>query len=91
MNKYHLEILEEIKKNAGNGTKHSWDSNYLGSKDFHFNLSNPVKRHILKDWIKNHKNLSLEEFSNLLDSLYKGKSYEEKTMVGYLLEYFPKQ
>lgn len=90
MNNYHHGILEEVKRYAGKGTKHSWDSNYLGSRDFHYNLSNPVKREILKNWIKNHKDLSLEKFTQLLDSLYKGKSYDEKTMAGYLLEYFPK-
>lgn len=88
MNNYHQEILEEIKKYTGKGTKHSWDANYLGSKDFHYSLSNPIKRQVIKNWIKNHKGISLEEFSSLLTSLYISTSYEEKTMAGYLLEYF---
>ena len=46
MNKYHQEILREIKKNSGNGTKHSWDGNYLGSDHFHYNLTNVLKRQI---------------------------------------------
>lgn len=90
MHKYHQDILGEIKRSAGKGTKHSWDSNYLGSKDFHYNISNPIKRQIIKNWITNHQDLSLAEFTRLLDSLYKGKSYEEKTMAGYLLGYLPK-
>lgn len=90
MNKYHQEILEEIKKYTGKGTKYSWDANYLGSKDFHYSLSNPIKRQIIKNWINNHRSISLEEFSSLLTSLYSNTSYEEKTVAGYLLEYFPK-
>lgn len=89
VNKYHQEILDEIKKNTGKGTKHSWDDNYLGSGHVYYNLTNPLKRKIAKDWASKHKTISLEEFIKLLDSSYKGDSYEEKTMVGILLEYLP--
>lgn len=90
MNKHHQEVLQEIKKHAGEGTKHSWDNNYLGSGHFYYNLCNPLKRDIVKEWLRSHKNVSLGEFVDLLDSLYKGKSYEEKTIAGILLGYVPK-
>lgn len=90
MNKYHQEILEEIKRSAGKGTKHSWNDNYLGSGHFYYNLSNPIKRQIAKEFVKSHRNISLEEYRDLLDSLYKGDSYEEKTIAGYLLFYLHK-
>lgn len=89
MNKYHQEILREIKKNSGNGTKHSWDGNYLGSDHFHYNLTNVLKRQIAKDFIKKHKGLSFDEISKLLDHLYKGTSYEEKSIAGIFIEYLP--
>lgn len=90
MNSYHQEILSEIKRQAGNGTKHSWSDAYLGSGHFYYSLSVPNKRLIAKTWAKNHQAIQLPEFINLLDSLYKGESYEEKTIASELLEYLPK-
>lgn len=90
MNKYHQEILREIKNYSGNETKHGWNDNYLGNKHFYYNLSNPLKREITKSFIKHNKAISLSDFIDLLNSLYKGNSYEEKTIAGYLLWYLPK-
>lgn len=90
MNKYHQEILEEIKKHSGKAGNSWHGSNYLGSGHFRFNISNPEKKSIAKVWVKNHQNLSLKEFLLLLDSLYAGRSYEEKTIGGYLLSFLPK-
>lgn len=90
MNKHHQEILEEIKKQAGKGTKHSGKDSYLGSGHIYYSLSNPVRREIIRGWVKTHKDITLREFTNLLNSLYKGKSYEEKTTAGMLLSYYPK-
>lgn len=89
INKSHQEILGELKKYAGNGTKHSWNGNYLGSNHFHYNLTNTLKRQIAKDFIKNHKDLSDFEISKLLGFLYNGKSYEEKSLAGIFIEYLP--
>ncbi len=46
MNKFHLEILEEIKKKSGKGSKHSGSDSYLSSGHFYYSVSNPIKR----DW-----------------------------------------
>lgn len=89
MDQFHREILKEIKQHSGHGTKHSWDANYLGNSDIHYNISNLLKRQIAKNFIKNHKDLTLDEFLKLLDSLYNGDSYEEKTIAGYLLYHLP--
>lgn len=90
MNKFHQELLGQIKKHAGKGTKQSASDSYIGSGHFYYSLSNPIKRQICKDWIKIHKEISIEEFTDLLDSLYKAPSYEEKTSAGMLLGYLPK-
>ncbi len=44
---------------------------------------------VIKEWARNHGNISLEDFIILLDSLAKGESHQEKTSVGKLLEYLP--
>lgn len=90
-NSLHQEILEKIKSGIDKDLKHSWGNNYLGSSHIYYNLPNPIKRKIVKDFVKKYKDmLILEDFVKLLDSLYKGKSYEEKTITGYLLFYLPK-
>lgn len=88
-NNFHQEILLEIKKQAGNGTSHSWSDSYLGTGHYYYSLSVPNKRLIAKTWAKNHQDIKLSEFIDLLDSLYRGESYEEKTTASELLEYLP--
>lgn len=122
MNKYHSEILKELKKhtildNKGFNPPLPLDLSLRASADFisqqgenidfpfvrlkRFNLqkylgsTHPVygvsvskKREIAKNWIKQHKNISFNQFIDLLDSLYDGKSYEEKTFAGILIDYF---
>lgn len=90
MNPYHLEILEEIKKHAGRGSAHSGSASYLGSSHFFYSIKVPIKRQVAKEWATNHRDISLKGLLDLLDSLFAGKSYEEKTIAGILLGYFPK-
>lgn len=46
-----------------------------------------MRRQIAKDWLKKNKEISDKEFIAVLDSLYQGKSHEEKTLASYLLGY----
>lgn len=89
MNKFHKEILKEIKEHTHKISNSTWVAKYLGTNHIYYSLSNPVKREIAKTWVKNHKDISILEFSNLLSSLYKGDSYEEKSIASYLLLYLP--
>lgn len=90
MSQFHEELLEGIKKVAMKPRQTSEDVNYLGTKHFHYGLSVPQKREIVKHCAKKHPNLKLDEFVALLISLSAGNSYEEKTMVGSLLGCYPK-
>ena len=87
MNKYHQEILEEIKKESSG--KEVSEDKYFGTKRINYKLSQPKSRIIAKEWSKNHQNISLEEFTLLLDSLYQGESHDERTFGSKLLEYLP--
>lgn len=96
MNKLHREILKGIKetsllelKDIDKNTK-VWGVNYSGTKRLNYKLSQPGVRHIAKKWIKKHKDISLEGFINLLNSLYQGQSHDERLFGGILLEYQPK-
>ncbi len=58
----------------------------LGTTHSLYSLNNPQKRKIVGAWWKNHRRVPVKEFISLLDSLYRGKSYDEKTIAGMLLE-----
>lgn len=78
------EILFELRRYSGHGTKHSGNAAYLGNTHFSYHISNPVKRKIAKEFIRD---IPLEEFVGLLNALFEGKSHEEKSIAGVLLEY----
>ncbi|MDP2930054.1 MAG: DNA alkylation repair protein [bacterium] len=92
MNKYHQEILKKIKKAQSEKRKaqsrklKSAPMGYLGNNHFRYCLSNPQERRIVADWQKVNKNIANKDFIGLLDSLYRAKSFEEKTIAGILLE-----
>jgi 3-methyladenine DNA glycosylase AlkD len=92
MDKHHAQILREIKKNAGKVAvaEKEWVKKYMGTRKVFYSLRSEVKNRIVRDWIKNHKNISLTEYEKFLNSLYNGKSHEEFSFAGRLLEYLPK-
>src|SRR3989344_6112389 len=90
MNKYHAGILEEIKKAARPVRDSHFNlQSYMGTKKPVFNIPNAKARTIAKTWVKNHSDISLDEFIKVLNSFYFGKSHNERTFGGFLLEYFP--
>jgi len=92
MNKYHQEILRAIKAEAKINSSHQSHNpqKYEGHNDFVYPLNNLSMRKIAQKWIREHPRLSLKELINLLNSLYQGKSSNEKSMGGMLLGYLPK-
>lgn len=87
-NKYHQEILRALKSKAKKGSKHG--AGYVGTNHLYYNIDVPTRRKIVKKWLKKHQNLSTTELVALIDSLSKGKSHEEISIRGLLLEYLPR-
>jgi 3-methyladenine DNA glycosylase AlkD len=87
MRKEHKNLLEKIRKHRGKGTQHTSNDSYILSGHFYYDVSVPVRRQIVKNWLKENKGISDKDFVAVLDSLYKGKSHEEKTVASYLLSY----
>jgi len=85
----HKRILAELKKHSGRGTTQSSSDSYLSSGHFYYDISVPVRRRIAKEWLKEHEDISAKEFLQVIDSLNRGKSYEEKTIASTLLGYHP--
>jgi len=93
MNKYHREILAEIRKAAGAPMKTIGDfkpDGYFGTKKPFYHLPSAKGKEIAKKWIKKHPTLTVKEFIEVLNSSYQGKSHNERTFGGRLLEYLPK-
>lgn len=88
MNKYHQEIVKLYDSYRGNyRSKH--DGSYIGSTKFSYSISTPESRKLIKNWLKK-KTLTVKEYKELLDSLSRGKSHNEFSTIGKLLEYLPK-
>jgi 3-methyladenine DNA glycosylase AlkD len=85
MNPLHKEILDAIKANSGKPTKQTFLDNYLGTTHPRYPINAPTLHKIAREWKKQHYDLPLDQFKNLLTSLIEGKSSTEKTMAGILL------
>jgi 3-methyladenine DNA glycosylase AlkD len=88
MNKYHEEIIDLFSSYKGN-YKSKHDQSYIGSSKFGYPISTPESRKIIKNWLKGHPDLTAKEFTELMDSLSLGKSFNEVTAIGKFLEYCP--
>ncbi len=83
MNKYHQEILKHIKKKSGAGSKHA--KSYCGTTKKYYDLRAADSKKIAKEFKKKYPDLTKKEFIQLLDSLAKGESHEEMSILGRLL------
>ena len=88
---HHQELLEEIKKNSGTPTQHTFLNNYLGSEHPRYPINAPAMRSIAKGWMKEHRDLKPHAFEALLTSLIEGESFNEKVMAGLLMDAARKQ
>lgn len=89
---YHQEILSEIRRQAAQEGAPYVDhgDDYIGTAKPCYLIRTPVIRQVAKDWIKRHPDLTPGDYLDLLNSLSQGKSHNEFSFVGILLEYMPK-
>lgn len=86
--------MEEIKRVAGTNKKvSSWfnPASYMGTTKPCLNITNPQMREIIKKWVREQKDISLNVLLSLLDSTFAGKSHTERSLGGKILEYLPEQ
>jgi 3-methyladenine DNA glycosylase AlkD len=86
MNVYHREILKLIKKNSGKPTRHTFLNSYLGTGHPRYPMNNAAMRAIAKSVIRKNA-LDESDFLELMTSLIEGKSFTEKSIAGFLLDY----
>ncbi len=88
MNKHHQEIIGLFSSYKSNySSKH--DNSYIGSKKISYPINTPTSRKLIKDWLKKIE-FTPETYRSLLDSLSRGKSHNEFSAIGKLLEFCPK-
>lgn len=87
MHPQHKILLEQIKNDVVHSKSQMPPNTDIASQRFLYHGSVPTRRKIAKAWLADHKDMSDAEFLAVLDSLYHGKSAEEKTIASYLLGY----
>lgn len=91
INKHHKYLLEQIKRLSETQPFESkLGASYDGHNEKTYKVSNPQLRKIVKSWVKENKSIALEDFIDLLNSIYKkSESSTEKYLGGFLIEYLP--
>lgn len=87
MNKYHQEILKEIRK-----IKRKWPvdqvafvKRYLGTDKEYYPLKAEDSKKIARQFLKKYPLISSKEFFAVVDSLFGGKTHQEMCLAGRLL------
>lgn len=88
MQKYHEDLRDLLKANSGKNIPKGFNLRYLGNEHVFYGVKTLVKRNIARDFYKSHKDLSKNDFFDLLDRLYKAPSYEEKTLASELVFFY---
>jgi 3-methyladenine DNA glycosylase AlkD len=91
MTSHHKELLDIIRKKSGKPTLQPFLNHYLGNNHPLYNISMPELRSAAKTWMKERRNLPVEEFIDLITSLMKGKTFTEKCLPGILMGYATKE
>ena len=84
---HHKVLLAGLEKHRRNHVHSHASDSYLSSGHHYYDVSVPIRRKLAKEWLKKNKSITVAEFLAVLESLYRGRSHEEKTLASILLEY----
>lgn len=85
MHQHHKALLAEIRKHQRKRDHGQANDSYLSSGHHYYDVSVPERRRISKDWVKANRSIADSAFVAVLESLFRGKSHEEKTLACILL------
>ncbi len=90
MNKYHQEILSEIKIISGNEIPNrlGFGIKYVGTDKNTYHLNTADIRKIAKNFVKNNP-YDLKKYTSLLDSLYSKGTFDEVSIAAKIVEFSP--
>jgi 3-methyladenine DNA glycosylase AlkD len=83
--KHHRSLLASIEKHRRHRAHTQANDSYLSSGHHYWDVSIPTLRMLAKEWLKQNKGADDTDFLAVVDSLYRGKSYEEKVLASILL------
>jgi 3-methyladenine DNA glycosylase AlkD len=81
----HRRLLADLKTHRRHRVHSQANDSYLSSGHHYWDVSIPCLRMLAKEWLKQNKGIGNSEFLAIIDSLYGGKSYEEKVLASILL------
>src|SRR5437660_12093973 len=87
MHAHHKTLLASLENHRRNRVHSQANDSYLSSGHLYYDVSVPIRRTLAKVWLKENKGIGDAEFSAVLESLYRGRSHEEKTLASILLSY----
>lgn len=88
---HHSNLLGSIREVSQKPPRNFNLPKYLGSIAENYFVTTIVKRQIAKDWARENKSISSTALVQLLNKLFKGKSFDEKSIASYILSYLPDQ
>ncbi|MBV8135293.1 MAG: DNA alkylation repair protein [Deltaproteobacteria bacterium] len=87
MHAHHRVLLGELQKHRRNRVHPQSNDSYLSSGHLYLDVPVPTRRTLAKAWLKENQGIPDAEFLAVVESLYRGMSYEEKTLASILLSY----
>ncbi|MEI8067351.1 MAG: DNA alkylation repair protein [Candidatus Shapirobacteria bacterium] len=89
-NNFHQEILKEIKKYSGNEVpnREGFGLKYVGTDKVSYHLNTKDTRQIAKGFTKVNQ-FDLDQYVELIDSLYRGESHDEINIAAKIIEFSP--
>jgi 3-methyladenine DNA glycosylase AlkD len=85
MHAHHKVLLAALLKHRRNRVHSQSNDSYLSSGHRYYDVSVPIRRTLANAWLRENEGIAGAEFIAVLDSLYRGKSHEEKTLASILL------
>ncbi len=90
MNPQHRFLLDQFQNTRPGRGQTTQRPEHLGTQRRWYGLKNEQRRRIMLDFIAANRDLPYEDWLALIDSLYKGESYEERCAPQTLLVKFPR-
>ena len=90
MNPHHQSILRQFQQTESGRGQTTQRPEHLGSSRKWYGLKNDQRHRIMLDFCDAQKDLSFDDWLALIDSLYRGDSYEERCAPQTLFRKFPR-
>ena len=84
---WHKEIVKEFSRHSTKKSNHVDLPKYLGTRNKLYSLTNATEKQIAKDFLNRHKDITGAQFLDLVNALYAGDSFNERTFGTKLLAY----